>query len=97
MKFLLIISLSAILVDASETYDLLRHREGGLFAPAVSSSSSRKPSSGPLLVRQGDDGVPVMNIEDRVELGLDDGTAPTEEPWRDVHRGFFSVRTYQLV
>ena len=76
MKFLQIIFLSAILVDASkksksETYDLLRHRDDGLFVRTKSSSSS---SSDPLLVRQDANGVPVMNIEDRSTFGLDEST-----------------------
>jgi hypothetical protein len=37
-----------------------------------------------------------MNIEDRADLGLDVDGASTEEPWRDVHRGFFAVRQFQV-
>jgi hypothetical protein len=63
------------------------------------SKKGEEPSSS--LVRQfpegdGNAGVPVMNIEDRADLGLDVDGAATEEPWRDVHRGFFAARQFQV-
>lgn len=78
----------AILVVADDRESIRRR-----LSPIESEESS--------LVRQfpkGDDnaGVPVMNIEDRADLGLDADGAATEEPWRDVHRGFFAVRQFQM-
>ena len=65
---------------------LSRLRNNSFGLPGASSNDP-----GPLVAHEGANGIPVMNIEDCCDMGLDEDGAAREEPWIDVHCGFFKV------